>query len=196
MKQYLEHSSFHVSSSLKNETVIWAWFPFRVKLVKKWNGSLKHGLLLGSSLCKNETYEHSSSPMSSSLKNETDPSPIESSFLWNLGLEPSFHSLVLLDFLSPLVNVFPLVTMSQIGWRKESMNELKLGGHATSLYWSCWGTIPTSGHHVGKEPTDGYLSEHSLFSGSSSFKKWNQHSWANFYVFHARVKYEKWLSDL
>jgi len=33
------------------------------------------------------------------------------------------------------------------------------------------GKIPTSGHHVGKKPTNGYLFEHSLFSGSSSFKK-------------------------
>ena len=30
---------------------------------------------------------------------------------------------------------------------------------------------PASGHHVGEKPNIGYLSEHSLFYGSSSFKK-------------------------
>jgi len=42
MKQPYEHSSFSVSSSLKNESDLY-----------------KHSLLLVSSLCKNETYEHS-----------------------------------------------------------------------------------------------------------------------------------------
>ena len=134
----LEHNSFPMSSSLKNESDPYKHSLFLVSSLCK-NETYKHSLLLVSSLCKNETYEHSYFHVSSSLKNETNPSPIESSFLWNLGLEPSFHSLVLLDFLSPLLNVFPLVTVILIGWRKESMNELKLGGHATNLYWLCWG---------------------------------------------------------
>jgi len=32
------------------------------------------------------------------------------------------------------------------------------------------GKLPTSEHHVGKKPIDGYLSEHVLFFVSSSFK--------------------------
>jgi hypothetical protein len=52
-----EHSSFPVSSSLKNET---------------------------------DAYEHSSLSLSSSLKNETDPPPLESSLTLDRILEPSF----------------------------------------------------------------------------------------------------------
>lgn len=139
--------------------------------------SYKHSLLPVSSLCKNETYEHGSIPMSSSLKNEIDPSRIESSVLWNLGLEPSFHSPVLLDFLPPFPSGEPIYTsnresnwVEKISWW---MNR-SLGGMSPASGYHTWvkplafvghagRKIPTSGHHVGKKPTDGYIFEHSLF---------------------------------
>ena len=62
------------------------------------------------------------------------------------------------------------------------MNELKLGGMSPAFGYHtevkplafvghAGGKIPTFGHHVGKKPTDGYIFEHNLFSGSISFKK-------------------------
>jgi hypothetical protein len=58
---------FSVSSSLKNETKVWESNP------------------------DPRGYEHSSIPVSSSLKNETIASPIKSSLSLELIPEPSFH---------------------------------------------------------------------------------------------------------
>jgi hypothetical protein len=73
-----DHVLVSMSSSLKNET---KFKPRRLVLC-----------FVSSSL-KNETrgHEHSSFPVSSSLKNETITSPIESSLLLQLVVEPSFH---------------------------------------------------------------------------------------------------------
>jgi len=57
-----------------------------------------------------------------------------------------------------------------LGEDGESVNELKLGGHVSSFGYHtgvkplasidyAGGKTPTSGHHVGKKPTDGYLFE-------------------------------------
>ena len=66
------------------------------------------------------------------------------------------------------------------------MNELKLGGHASIDY--AGGKIPTSRHHVGKKPTDGYLFELSFFlpfsCSSLNMKKTFELS---FCLFHALV---------
>ena len=136
--------------------------------------------------------------MSSSLKNEIDPSKIETSFLWNLGLEPSFHSPVLLDFISPFPSDEPIYTSNhESNWVKKmsQWTNWSLGGmspasgyhtevESLAFFGHAGGKIPTSRHHVGKKPTNGYLFEHSLFFGSSSFKKWNRSlsNWVKFSV--------------
>jgi hypothetical protein len=82
--------------------------------------------------------------MSSSLKNETDPPPIESSLPLDLVLEPSFPPPVSVDPLSSSLSGEPIpisIQESNQVQKKSRWMKRSLGGMS-----------PASGHHVGVKP--------------------------------------------
>jgi len=106
----------------------------------------EHGCASVSSSLKNETdpYEHGSILASSSLKNETNPSPLEPSLPWNLELEPSFLSLLLLDFISPSPSSEHICTSNhESNWVTKKSRRTN---------WSLGGISPAYGYHTGVKP--------------------------------------------
>jgi hypothetical protein len=109
MKQIYEHSSFSMSSSLKNET----------------DDTHEHSSFSVSSSLKNET---DPPPIELSLPLDLIPKP---SFHPPVSVDPLSSSLS--------GEPIPIsIQESNQGVEEESMDETKLGGHVSSLWTSCW----------------------------------------------------------
>jgi hypothetical protein len=120
-----------------------------------------------SSSLKNETYdyEHIYFPLSSSLKNETNPPPINSSPPLDLVPKLSFHMLVSLDPLYSSLSREPIPISIQESFRVQKkswwMKQILGGMSPTSrrhdrvkslaYVYHAWVKVPTYGHHVGKK---------------------------------------------
>jgi hypothetical protein len=149
MVKVIEHSSFSVSSLLKNETKYYEHSSLFVsRSLKNETDTHEHSSLSVSISLKNEidTHDHSSLSMSRSLKNETQPPPIDSSIQLNLVHEPSFPLPVSFDPLSCSLSSETIPISSQESNRVQNKNlgmKQRLGGMS-----------PASGHHVGIKPLD------------------------------------------